>query len=112
MNLLTEKINDVCVVHVNEKRVDFVNCDEFREELLNLITVGNKNIIINLNDVDYMTSGGLGAIVASYKLLHGKGDIVIYGYNEVISNLLTVSGLRNYIITAISQKEALEKLKK
>jgi anti-sigma B factor antagonist len=112
MNLSTELIDGVCVVNVNEKRVDRQVSDEFKKDLEKLIDKGNYNIVMNLSNVEYMDSGGLGVIVASLKLLQGRGEIIAYGFNEVVSKILTLSGLRNYLKTAFNQKEAIDLLKK
>ena len=45
----------------------------FRERLQKLIDSGRTNIILNLKDVDYIDSTGLGALVMSYTSLQRAG---------------------------------------
>ena len=45
----------------------------FRERLQKLIDAGRTNVILNLKDVDYIDSTGLGALVMSYTSLQRSG---------------------------------------
>lgn len=45
----------------------------FRDRLQKLIASGRTNIILNLQDVDYIDSTGLGALVMSYTSLQRAG---------------------------------------
>jgi len=45
----------------------------FRERLQKLVGSGRTNIILNLKDVDYIDSTGLGALVMSYTSLQRAG---------------------------------------
>lgn len=45
----------------------------FRERLQKLVSSGRTNIILNLQDVDYIDSTGLGALVMSYTSLQRAG---------------------------------------
>ena len=45
----------------------------FRERMQKLVESGNKNIILNLEQVDYVDSTGLGALVMCYTTLQRSG---------------------------------------
>lgn len=112
MNLQSEIVDKVLVIHVNEKRVDRQVSDEFKKDLQSYIEKGNNYIVLDLSNVEFMDSGGLGVIVASLKMLNGKGEIIAFGMNEVVSKILTLSGLRHYMKTALSQRLAVEEMQK
>jgi len=48
----------------------------FRERMQKLIESGQKNIILNMNKVDYVDSTGLGALVMCYTTLQRAGGNV------------------------------------
>lgn len=48
----------------------------FRERMQKLVDLGKKNIILNLDQVDYVDSTGLGALVMCYTTLQRAGGKV------------------------------------
>jgi anti-sigma B factor antagonist len=79
-----------------------------RGTIRELINTGNKNILLNLQDVTYIDSAGLGELVGSYatitnlggqiKLLHAQGKV---------KDLLAVTKLYTVFISFDSEPEAL-----
>jgi anti-sigma B factor antagonist len=66
--------------------------DEFRAELIHLFdTHERKRIIINMQDVEYIDSSFLGALVSALKyVLPFKSDIVLVGMRKDISNMFAL----------------------
>lgn len=79
-----------------------------RSTIKNLITAGNKDILLNLQDVTYIDSAGLGELVGSYatitnlggriKLLHPQGKV---------KDLLAVTKLYTVFVSFDDEAEAL-----
>ena len=79
-----------------------------RNTIKDLVAAGNKNILINLHDVTYLDSAGLGELVGSYatisniggqvKLLHAQGKV---------KDLLAVTKLYTVFVTFDNEAEAL-----
>ncbi|WP_407431092.1 STAS domain-containing protein [Arcticibacter sp.] len=62
--------------------------DVFKHELITAIDSGQKQILISFENVQYIDSSFLGALVASLKYALTKGgDLAVYGLNENILNL-------------------------
>lgn len=67
MNFSTELSGDVVVIRVREERLDAHNSDELKTEMQRLYGDGKKNILVDLKDVRFIDSSGLGALVSGFK---------------------------------------------
>lgn len=67
MNLKTETNGKTKVIFVHEDRLDANNSNELKQEINKLYESGSKALIIDLNDVHFIDSSGLGALVSGYK---------------------------------------------
>ncbi len=79
-----------------------------REELVGLAERQHAQIIIDLSDLDFIGSVGLGAIVAAHlKCRHHNGVIKLANPTEPILNLLTVTKLTELLSIFPSVEAAL-----
>lgn len=67
MNLDTEKINGAVVLHMKEKRLDAHNSGELKEQMLQLGKNGKTHLIVDLEEVRFIDSSGLGALLSGHK---------------------------------------------
>ena len=81
MNLELKKIKDFNVLTILEERVDAHNSGELKTYLLQLIENGENRIIIQLGNVRFIDSSGLGA------LLSGNKNIALKAGRLILSNI-------------------------
>ncbi|MGR9085789.1 MAG: STAS domain-containing protein [Gammaproteobacteria bacterium] len=67
MNLKLEKINGYSVLFVQEERIDAHNSGTLKEYILRLIEQGEDKIVIQLEQVRFIDSSGLGALLSGHK---------------------------------------------
>jgi len=67
MNLNLEKMNGCSVLFIQEERIDAHNSGELKEYILHLIEQGENTIIVQLEQVRFIDSSGLGALLSGYK---------------------------------------------
>ena len=67
MNLNLEKMNGCSVLFIHEERIDAHNSGELKEYILHLIEQGENTIIVQLEQVRFIDSSGLGALLSGYK---------------------------------------------
>lgn len=67
MNLAISEQKHMVVIAVMEERLDAHNANELKEELLALFEQGKKHILIDLQEVRFIDSSGLGALVSGFK---------------------------------------------
>jgi len=91
MQLAQEKIAQVLVVKPLEARIVGVVATEFKQAMETFIDEGQEAIVLDLSEVDLMDSTGLGALVASLKMLRGKGEMVISGASGKVTSLFKIT---------------------
>lgn len=103
---------DVIIVDVKTKRLDRPVKEEFKAKLEDLISRGNKYIVINLAQVEFIDSSGVGALVAGLKLQRGNdGDIVLCGIKDAVSKVFEITGMQNMFRYAFDVNEGKEIVK-
>lgn len=81
----------VLVAKACEKRVDARLATEFKQQLLDAVNAGHPLIALDLSDVEFIDSSGLGAIVSALKHLGDRGDLVIVGARPAVQNLFRLT---------------------
>lgn len=65
-----------------------------RETLKDLVSKGKKNILVNLADVNYVDSSGLGALVSGYTSVTGQqGKLKLLNLTNKVHDLLQITKL-------------------
>lgn len=67
MDIKTEHSNGVTVLYIKEDRLDANNSEELKLEMHRLFDGGTKNLVIDLKEILFIDSSGLGALVSGYK---------------------------------------------
>jgi len=93
MNILIEDTHPTPTVHISG-RIDTLTAGDLEEQLLPLITETCPSIILNCENVDYISSTGLRVfILADKKTQSFNGITTIAGLNEFLKEVFDVSGL-------------------
>jgi anti-sigma B factor antagonist len=94
MDIKTEAMRRCEVVTVSG-RIDSATAPELEEVLLGLIQAGQKNIVVNLDDVDFISSAGLKALLSALMKVRKKvppGDLVISGIDDDLKESFELVG--------------------
>jgi anti-sigma B factor antagonist len=67
MNIETEEINSTIIIHLHEERLDAHNSAELKVEIQRLFEEKNLNLLIDMKNVRFIDSSGLGALVSGFK---------------------------------------------
>jgi anti-sigma B factor antagonist len=74
--------------------IDAYTAPKLREELLPLAEGKNKAITVNLKDVSYMDSTGLGVFVGLFKQLNkNEGELKLVELSDRLKRLFDLTGL-------------------
>ena len=85
---------DVAIVDLAGRLTLGEGCGTLRETIKDLIAKGDRKILVNLKDVAYIDSSGLGEMVASYaSVTNAGGTIKILNAQSKVHDLLTVTKL-------------------
>jgi anti-sigma B factor antagonist len=89
----TELTDNVLKIEPEVARIDSSVAAKFKEQLLEKINSGNQKIILDLNQVKFIDSSGLGVIVATFKKLKGNGKLVILTKSQSILTMFKITRL-------------------
>ena len=79
-------------------RLDAVTSPEFEERLSELISRGDKDIIIDLGGLDYVSSAGLRIILATAKDSKEKGgQLLLSALQDMVKEVFEISGFTSII---------------
>lgn len=75
-----------------EGDIDYFSVSELKNSIFSLINDKVRSIILDLKDVEYMDSSGIGLIVTAYKVMNGYGGrIALLHVQEDILALLKLA---------------------
>jgi anti-sigma B factor antagonist len=95
-----------------EGRLDANNSKSFEEKVLNVIEQGETRFVIDLTQVDYVSSAGLRVfLLASKRLSPARGKIVPCSLQEPVREVFDIVGLYSIFSICKSQDEALKLLR-
>jgi anti-sigma B factor antagonist len=66
LKITTNEVEGVSLVALNGRIILGEESTALREKLKSLIAAGNKKIVLNMSEVTYIDSSGLGALVAAH----------------------------------------------
>jgi anti-sigma B factor antagonist len=89
--LSTETIDGVLVVRVTERRLDASKAPEFKNQIVALTEGEVNRLVLDLTQVDFIDSSGLGVIVSCLKRLGPSGNLAIAGANGAVRRLFTLT---------------------
>jgi anti-sigma B factor antagonist len=107
---LTERqIGAVTVLDLVGKLTIDHDAQRLKDKINSLIQQGRAQIVLNLTDVSYIDSGGLGQLVASYgSVAKASGGLKLLGVSKRNHDLLSITRLVTLFDAYDSEKEAVE----
>ena len=76
LTIRNRRVNNVSIIDLNGKITLGENTGILRDELKSLLSQGNKNILLNMKDVGYVDSAGLGELVGAFTTATNQGGSV------------------------------------
>ncbi len=99
--------NEILIIEVNGS-IDSNTAPEVQQKVLEASTDSN-NVIIDLSEVDFVSSAGLRVILMIYRQIKAKnGKVVLVGVSEEIQDVMTVTGFANFFEMVDTVENALK----
>ena len=107
MQIEERAVGDVVVLDLKGK-ITLGEGDELLKAKVNsLVNQGQKKIVLNLADVPYIDSAGLGEVVRTYTTVSRQGgSLKLLNLTKRITDLLSITKLLTVFETFESEKEA------
>ncbi|MEL7349386.1 MAG: STAS domain-containing protein [Pseudomonadota bacterium] len=80
----TAEIEDCIVIRMTQVRIDHAIANEFRNQVLEAAQSSGRTVVLDLSDVEFMDSSGLGAIMGIRKRLGWSVRIVLAGLKSPV----------------------------
>lgn len=88
------------------KRLDVTTAGDFQNALREQVPEKCTVLVLNLTDVEFMDSSGLGALIAAMRSLEGRGEIVLCGCRAPVVSLLRLTSLDRVFRLVDTEDEA------
>jgi len=109
MQFSVEEKKGVKILKLNEKRLDTEVAPHLKAELIILLSKEPFRIIIDLSEVEYADSSGLGALLLGLRQAREKeSGLVLLNIQKRIKDLIHIARLENVLMVFEDEQEAIE----
>ena len=110
-DIKTEELaNDAYVIALTGE-VDLYTAPEFKQQLLEVIGQGAKEVVVDLSDTTFIDSTTLGVLVSGQKRLRlDEGQLLLVCSDPTISKIFTITGLDRVFKIYPNRVQAVEHL--
>ena len=105
VKLSTRQVGDVSVVDVAGRITLGEGSSALRETLREMVSKNQKKILLNLGDVSYIDSSGIGELVSGFTTVtNSGGQLKLLNLNKRVKDLLQITKL--YTVFDVHEDEA------
>ena len=91
MNLSAQPGANALVIHVNEDRIDAAGAIRFKERMRELVSGSEPLVILDLSQVAFLDSSGLGAVVAVLKMMGPDRKLELAGLTHTVEKVFRLT---------------------
>lgn len=111
MEINKKLAGDIAIIAVSGK-IDAITSRDLESALKELLDQNIVKVIMDLKEVDFISSGGIRVFVAfKKKLIERKGDLVASSLQPFVLEIFEMTGLPNLITIYPNQGDAIKGLK-
>ena len=107
MNVASEKVGATWIMRLQENRLDAHNARAFKSKIVECVENGEDRIALDMSQVEFIDSSGLGAIVSSLKAMGGGRSLSIFGLNPPTMSMFKLTRMDRVLSLYANQDEAL-----
>lgn len=109
MDIKERVVEGVSVLDLSGKIVLGEGDVQIKDRIRDLLSDGQRKILLNLGDVSYIDSAGLGALISSYATTKREGgQLKLVNLTRRVQDLLAITKLITVFDTFESEKEAID----
>jgi anti-sigma B factor antagonist len=112
LNIRDRQAGDVTILDLSGKITIGEGSVQLREAVRRLLDEGKKKILLNLGDVSYVDSSGIGELVSSYTTTNNNGgQLKLLNLTKKIQDLLMITKLLTVFETHDNEEAAVASFK-
>jgi anti-sigma B factor antagonist len=105
MKVATRQVDGVTILDLSGRITLGEGSVTLRDAVRDLVAKGSKNILLNLSDISYIDSSGLGELVSAYtSVKNAGGELKLLKLTHKVKDLLQITKL--YTVFDIKDDEA------
>ena len=109
MTFIKSEKQGITIVGIDKNRLDSIIAPDLKTELLLLTDNGKTNILIDLSNVSYADSSGLGALLFGLRQIKNLGgQLRLFGANKKVQSLIKIARLENHLVNYHDVNEAIQ----
>ena len=109
MNLTIDRQEKYALVKIHEQKLTSNVAPELKAEVVMLHHEGFKNLIFDLNEVQYCDSSGLSAILVGFRMCRDQnGTFVLTGVQDHVRKPISISQLDSMLTQLPTVNEAID----
>jgi len=113
MNITTRSTDGVTVLDLSGKITIGESSVDLRNKIRELVKSGQKNILLNMGDVSYMDSSGIGELVSAYtNVTNQGGQLKLLNLTKKLHELLAITKLLTVFESFENEAQALQSFRK
>ena len=87
MQLQSEQVNNVLLIHAAQDRIDAACAIQFKDGMRDLTQSAQGRVVLDMSQVAFIDSSGLGAIVAAMKALGPSRKLELAGLTHTVQKV-------------------------
>jgi anti-sigma B factor antagonist len=106
MKFKVREAGNVTIIDLSGKLMGGCDADVFRDMIHELLEKGRRQVIVNLSEITWVNSTGVGILITGYTTLRkNKGDLRLLNVSKKIQSMLYVTKL-NLIFECFEDEQA------
>jgi anti-sigma B factor antagonist len=106
MRFEESKIGNVFIAKVLESRITAEVASRFKQDLIKYLTKEDQTIVLDLSEVTFIDSSGLGAMIGSLKAIGNDRELVLCGAREAVFSMFKLTRMNKVFRIFHSREEA------
>jgi anti-sigma B factor antagonist len=108
-DIKTEQLGDESYVIALAGEVDLYTAPEFKQQLLDVIAKGGKNVVVDFSETTFIDSTTLGVLVGGVKRLRQNGgQLALVSTDRNITKIFEITGLDRVFAIHNTRAEAVD----
>jgi anti-sigma B factor antagonist len=105
MKVSTRQVDGITILDLSGRITLGEGSVQLRDSVRDLLSKGSKHILLNLGDVNYIDSSGIGELVSAYTTVRNQGgELKLLNLTKKVHDLLQITKL--YTVFDIKDDEA------
>lgn len=91
MDLETDVIGPLLLVRIRSERIDAACAVDFKDKMRDVTREPPPRVLLDLSQVEFLDSSGLGAVVAAMKALDGEATLELSGLRPKVEKVFRLT---------------------